>query len=141
MHTLLRHTLDGQPGFVILDGPEGAEIEDQVAQLSPDVVVLELAPDDPDRIRLIRRLVARSPTTQVLALLPHCSIELARRSLRARACGCLVAETAVTEIAEAVMALYAGHFYLSRPIWDGLMDDYVRSRERVKRTYTGNSCC
>ena len=139
----LRCSLNENPECALLEGLAGEGLTEQVARLNPDIVVLELPPDDPYAVWLVRRLTNRFPATQVLALVPAEAAELAQWALRAGARGCLIVETAAGEIGEALAALQAGHFYLSRSLWDRVVDEYTRPPRRqgpARHTYGGDAC-
>ena len=125
----LRALLEGQEDIeVVGDAADGREAVRQVAQLCPDVVVMDIAMPELNGIEAARKICAACPAVQVVILSMHYNTDYVFRALRAGARGYLLKESAGTEMVKAVRTVYAGHHYLSQKISDDVFDDYVRQR-------------
>lgn len=126
----LRFLLDARADIeVVGEADSGREALDLVAELHPDVVVLDIAMPGLSGIEAARRVRGSSPSTQVVILSMHSTREHVFRALQAGALGYLVKESAGAELVEAVRAAHAGHRYLSQRIEDRVIDEYIRERE------------
>ena len=126
----LRVLLEAQPDIsVIGDAANGRAAVHLVAQLCPDVVIMDIAMPDLNGIEAARKISEVCPSTQVIILSMHSTTEHIFRALQAGARGYLLKESAGIEVVNAVRAVHAGHRYLSQKISDWLIDDYVRQRQ------------
>jgi DNA-binding NarL/FixJ family response regulator len=129
----LRFLLDAQPDIrVIGDAGNGREAMQQVPELCPDVVVMDIAMPELNGIETTRRIAETCPSARSIILSMHSTSEHVFRALQAGASGYLLKECAGVEVADAVRAVHAGHRYLSAAISDKLIDDYVRQRQSAK---------
>jgi two-component system invasion response regulator UvrY len=81
-------------------------------ELSPDVVVMDLAMPGMGGLEALKRIRARNPQARVLALSAHDDVMHARRALREGALGFLSKRSAPEALIEAVSAVGAGRRYL-----------------------------
>jgi DNA-binding NarL/FixJ family response regulator len=126
----LRFLLDAQPDIeVIGDAADGRDAVRQVAQLCPDVVILDISMPELNGIEAATRIREICPSAHVIMLSMHSTTEHVFRALQAGARGYLLKESAGVEVANAVRAVLAGRRYLSQKISDQVFDDYVRQRE------------
>jgi DNA-binding NarL/FixJ family response regulator len=126
----LRLVLDAEGDIqVIGDAADGREAVDQVAQLCPDVVVMDIAMPELNGIEATRRIHASCSPTQVVILSMYYTTEHVFQALHAGARGYLPKESAGIEVVDAVRTVHAGHRYLSHRISDKVIDDYVSQRE------------
>jgi DNA-binding NarL/FixJ family response regulator len=125
----LRFLLDAQADINVVGvATDGREAIDQVAQLCPDVVVMDIAMPQLNGIEATQRIKRECPGVQIVILSMHASNEQIFRALQAGARGYLLKETAGLEVATAVRAVHAGQRYLSAEVSDKLIDDYVQQR-------------
>jgi len=126
----LRFLLEAQPDIrVVGDAANGRDAVRQVAQLCPDVVVMDIAMPELSGIEAARRIREVCPSTQVVILSVHSTAEHIFQALQAGARGYLLKESAGVEVINAVRAVRAGRRYLSQKISDKVIDDYVHQRE------------
>ena len=125
LRSLLEATSDIR---VIGDAANGRSAVREVAQLRPDVAIVDIAMPGLNGIEAAREIVQVCPTTQVVILSMHSTSEHIFRALRAGARGYLLKESAGIEVVNAVRSVHAGHRYLSEKISDTLIDDYVLRR-------------
>jgi RNA polymerase sigma factor (sigma-70 family) len=114
---------------VIGDAANGREAVQQVAQLCPDVVIMDIAMPELNGIEATGQIRKRCPSAQVIILSMHASVEHIYRALQAGARGYLLKESAGAEVGDAVRVVYAGRRYLSQKISDELIDDYLLQRQ------------
>lgn len=129
----LRFLLEAQPDIsVIGDAASGREAVRQVAQICPDVVVMDVAMPELNGIEAARRIAQDCPSTRVIILSMHSTTEHVFRALQAGARGYVLKESAGIEVVNAVRAVHAGRRYLSQKISDRLIDDYVVQRHAAE---------
>jgi DNA-binding NarL/FixJ family response regulator len=125
----LRYLLDAQTDIKVVGlAADGREAVDQVMQLCPDVVVMDIAMPKMNGIEATQRIIRECTDVQVVILSMQASNEQIFRALQAGARGYLLKETAGLEVATAVRAVYAGQRYLSAEVSDKLIDDYMQQR-------------
>ncbi len=126
----LRFLLEAQHDIrVIGDAANGRDAVRQVAQLCPDVVVVDIAMPELNGIEAARQISEVCPPARVIILSMHSTTEHIFRALQVGARGYLLKESAGVEVVNAVRAVHAGRRYLSQKISDQVIDDYVRQRE------------
>jgi DNA-binding NarL/FixJ family response regulator len=123
----LRFLLEAQDGVTVIgDADNGRDAVRQVAELRPDIALLDIAMPDLNGIEATRQICEMCPSTQVIILSMHSTIEHVFRALQAGARGYLLKESAGVEVVNAIRAVHAGHRYLSQKISDQVIDDYAR---------------
>ena len=126
----LRLILEAQGDIkVVGEAANGHNAVHRVAQLCPDVVVMDIAMPGPNGIEATRQIRETRPSARVVVLSMHSATEYIFQALRAGARGYLLKESAGDEAVSAVRIVQAGHRYLSQKISDKVIDDYVRHRE------------
>lgn len=111
----------GQAG----DGRRAVEL---VEEFTPDVVVMDISMPELNGIDAAYRICKQFPSTRIVILSMHSTMEHVFRALRAGASGYLLKESAGSEVVDAIHAVCAGHRYLSPKITDVMIDDYLRGR-------------
>jgi DNA-binding NarL/FixJ family response regulator len=135
----LRFLLGAQADIKVIGlASNGREAVDQMGQLQPDVVIMDIAMPELNGIEATQRLKTECPGCQVIILSMHSSNEQIFRALQAGARGYLLKETAGLEIATAVRTVHAGRRYLSAEVSDQLVDEYMQQRalDEVKSPLT-----
>jgi len=117
---------------VIGDAANGRDAVYRVAQLRPDVVIMDISMPELDGIEATRQIRELCPSTQVIIFSIHSTAEHIFRALQAGARGYLLKEAAGVEVVDAVLTVHAGHRYLSPKVSDWMIDDYVRQRGAVE---------
>jgi DNA-binding NarL/FixJ family response regulator len=129
-HAVLRDSLQfllgAQADFTVVGvAGNGRDAVQQVAQLRPDVAVLDIAMPEMNGIEAARQIRQACPSTQVIILSMHRTPEHISQALQAGARGYLVKESASDEVIEAIRAVHAGKRYMSQSLSDVAIEYYV----------------
>jgi len=101
---------------VVAEADNGYQALRRALELTPDVVIADIAMPEMNGIDAARQIVARLPATRVLMLSMHSDAEYVHRALAAGASGFVLKEAAGAEVASAVRALHGGRGYFSAAI-------------------------
>jgi DNA-binding NarL/FixJ family response regulator len=109
----LRRLLESEPSFdVVGEAADAEEVVDGVAELRPDVVLLDLVMPGRSGIEALTDLQAASPETRVLVLSMQDDPSYVRQSFAAGAHGYLVKEAADSDLVQAIRDVASGHRYV-----------------------------
>jgi two-component system invasion response regulator UvrY len=97
---------------VVAEAQSGEAACQMYAELTPDVVVMDLGMPGMGGLEAMRRIRARNPAARVLALSAHDDPMHARRALREGALGFLSKRSAPEALIEAISAIAAGRRYI-----------------------------
>lgn len=126
----MRYMLEAQPGFrVIGDAADGREAVRQVAQLCPDIVIMDVTMPELNGFEATRQVCELCPHTHVIILSIHKDTEYITHALQAGARGYLLKESAGSELIQAIRVVQAGHHYLSPVISDQVVAGYKQQLE------------
>ena len=113
VRTGFRLLLQAQPEISVVAEAESGEVACQrYIELSPDVVIMDIAMPGMGGLEALRRIRARNSQARVLALSAHDDPMHARRALREGAMGFLSKRSAPEVLIEAVMLVAAGRRYI-----------------------------
>jgi len=113
VRTGFRLLLQSLPDVSVIAEAESGEVACQrYAELTPDVVVLDLAMPGMGGLEALKRIRARHPQARVLALSAHDDPMHARRALQEGALGFLSKRSAPEALIEAVTTVAGGRRYL-----------------------------
>jgi DNA-binding NarL/FixJ family response regulator len=87
-----------------------------VAELRPDIILLDLRLGDGDGLDLTRELAEAYPDTRIIALSQQDEKVYAHRALRAGARGYVMKSAATETLLAAIQAVLGGQVYVSRPV-------------------------
>lgn len=112
-----RLLLQSQADMSVIAEAESGEIACQrFLELSPDVVVMDLAMPGMGGLEALRRMLAHHPQAKVLTLSAHDDPMHARRALREGALGFLSKRSAPEALLEAVATVAAGQRYIDKSL-------------------------
>jgi len=116
-HTMVRQGLrmflaTDEGLYVVGEAENGQEALDRVAQLRPDVVLMDLRLPVMDGVRAIRQIKARFPDVEVIALTSVLEDQLVVEAMQAGASGYLLKDTHPEELVEAIHAAGRGEVRL-----------------------------
>jgi DNA-binding NarL/FixJ family response regulator len=112
---------------VVGEAADGGAAVTQVAELKPDVVLMDIRMPGMDGIEATRRIVASGSTSRVLILTTFDLDEYAFAGLRAGASGFLLKDVPPAELTSAIRAVASGDAVVSPRITRELLDRYATS--------------
>jgi DNA-binding NarL/FixJ family response regulator len=110
---------------VVGSASNGRDALRQVKKLAPDVVIMDISMPELNGIDATRQIIEACPGTRVIILSMHATREHIQRALQAGARGYLLKESAGVEVVQAVRSVNGGNRYLSQPVAEILIDDYL----------------
>ena len=129
----LRAILDAEPDFhVVAEASDGLEAVQSVAELHPDVLVLDLTIPSIPGLEVITQAVSRSPATKIVVLSMHEEEAYVLKSLRNGASGYVVKSAGAEEVRKAIRAAVAGVRYLSPPFSEASIGHSLTKTETEK---------
>jgi DNA-binding NarL/FixJ family response regulator len=127
----LRLQLEQHPGFeVVGEAADGLEAVRLAEELTPDVVLMDIAMPGLNGIEATAQIVKRNPRVAVLILSMHSDETYLTRVLTAGAKGYLLKDTADADLARAVEVAAEGKPFFSPVIAQALLEDYVRQLQQ-----------
>jgi len=123
----LRMLLQAQPDMIIVGEAEtGQEAIRRVAELSPDVVLMDIEMPGMNGIEATRRIKTDAPTAAVLALTMYEDDQYFFEMLRAGASGYVPKRAAPDELVSAIRAAGRGEVFLYPSLAGRLVKDYLQ---------------
>ncbi|MEI8170141.1 MAG: response regulator transcription factor [Rhodoferax sp.] len=123
----LRKLLESVPDLeVVGEASDGLALIALVAELQPDLVLMDIAMPGLNGLDATARVMKEWPQTRVLILSMHQNEEYVRQALRHGAVGYLLKDAAPTELDLALKAVMRGETYLSPAVSRGVLNDYVQ---------------
>ncbi|MGB2798531.1 MAG: response regulator transcription factor [Dehalococcoidia bacterium] len=116
---------------IVGEAADGLEAVEKVAELLPDVVLMDLVMPKVDGIAAIRRITALSPSTRVLVLTSFSDDDKVFSAIKAGALGYLMKDSSPADLAEAIRAVYRGEPSLDPAIAKKLMDQLSKGEEVI----------
>src|SRR5580704_8114107 len=116
-----------EPDLTVSGEAEGARTGLQaVANLHPDIVVLDLSLSGPDGLDVLKEIRMKSGDLPVLILSMHDEAIYAERALRAGANGYIKKQEATEKVLVALRRILSGEIYVSDKIANSMLQHYVR---------------
>lgn len=129
----LRSLLEEQPDIeVIGDASNGRDAVSRVAQLCPDVAIVDVAMPELNGIEVAKKISEACTFTRVIMLSMYSTSEHIFRALQSGASGYLLKESAGIEVVNAIREVHAGGRYLSKKISEKGIESYLRQRESIE---------
>lgn len=123
----LRALLRPEADFALVaEAEDGHTAVRMAAELSPDVVIMDIRMPDLNGIDATRRLLEATPRTKVIGLTGHADDRMAAEMLRAGASGFLLKDVAFDELAQAVRTVVSGKTYLSPRVGNSMVNEILR---------------
>jgi two-component system, NarL family, response regulator NreC len=127
----LRLQLEEQGEFeVVGEASDGREAVRIAEELSPDVVIMDIAMPSLNGIDAAAQMVKRNPQIRVIMLSMHSDESYLNRALTAGAKGYLLKETADIDLYRAVQSVAQGKVFFSPAIANTLLEDYMRQLQQ-----------
>lgn len=124
----LRRSLEDEGFEVVGEADNGEQAVRLVAELAPDVVLMDVSMPEMDGVEATRRIRGTDTESRVLMLTMHADKDVLADAIRAGASGYLVKDCSTEEVAEAIRMAASGDTDLS-PLLAASMLDEVRRLE------------
>lgn len=123
----LRLLLEAQPALsVVGEASDGLDAADLVERLKPDVLVVDLVMPGLGGLDVAREVKRRSPKTRIVILSMHSSDSFVLEALKNGASAYVLKDSSAAELVQAIKTVLAGRRYLSPPLSQKAIDDYVK---------------
>jgi DNA-binding NarL/FixJ family response regulator len=127
----LRFLLDRQPDMeVVGEACEGREAVRLSQELSPNVVIMDVAMPQLNGIDAAAQIIKNNPSTIVVMLSMYADESYLVRALSVGAKGYLLKESAEADIVKAVQVVAQGRPFFSPQIAQTLLEDYLRALQQ-----------
>jgi DNA-binding NarL/FixJ family response regulator len=123
---------------VIGEAENGRRAIELVAELAPDVAILDIGMPEVNGIDTARVITSATPATRVIMLSMHSDRRYVAEALAAGASGYLVKDSAFDELARALRTVVAGGVYLSPTVTGVVVEDYVKHLAGAAQEPAGN---
>ncbi|MFF9485962.1 response regulator [Streptomyces sp. NPDC014676] len=125
--------LNTQPDIeVVGQAVNGVDAVDQVAELTPDVVLMDIRMPELGGIQATARITTATPHVKVLMLTTFDLDEYVYEALRAGASGFLLKDASADQLAEAVRVVAAGDALLAPGVTRRLIAEFSRLDDRPR---------
>lgn len=126
----LRYMLESQQDFnVVGDAATGLEAVKAARDLTPDVIVMDIAMPDLNGIEATELICEDNPGIKIIILSMYATSDHIYRALQSGARGYLLKESAGAELFQAIRTVAQGQRYLSKKITETIVDDYIVKRK------------
>jgi DNA-binding NarL/FixJ family response regulator len=129
----LRLLLEAQPGLtVVAEASDGLQAVQLTDTLKPDVLVVDLVMPGLGGLDVAREARRQSPKTRIVILSMHSSDSFVLQALRNGASAFVLKDSSSAELIQAIHTVLAGGRYLSPPLSQKAIDEYVKRAEATK---------
>ena len=130
-HKIMRHgirsLLEKEAGMEVLEETNNGRTAIKLARdLSPDVVIMDIAMHDLNGIEATRQITAELPEVKVIMLSMHSDRQMVADALQAGASGYLLKDCEFEELVRAIETVVSNRTYLSPEIAGILVENFVR---------------
>ena len=131
VRTGLRLQLEQNSDFeVVGEASDGREAVTMADELTPDVVIMDIAMPNLNGIQATTQIVKKNPQTSVIILSMYSDETYLTRILAAGAKGYLLKENAEVDLDRAVRVVAEGKPFFSPAIANTLLEDYMRQMQQ-----------
>jgi DNA-binding NarL/FixJ family response regulator len=123
----LQLIIEKQPGMQVIGvANDGREAVRLAREMSPDVVIMDVAMPNLNGIEATRQIIEESPGTKVIALSMHTHKRYVTGMLSAGVSGYLLKDCAGDELAQAIQTVIGNQVYLSPAIAGIVVEEYAK---------------
>jgi LuxR family maltose regulon positive regulatory protein len=133
----LRTLLEEEEFSVVGEASDGQEAYNQVRDLAPEIVVMDITMPNVDGIAACRTISRDFPAAKIIALSIHGGRRFVENMLCSGAVGYILKDSAPEELVKAIRSVHAGGQYLSSEVTGLVISQYVDLLSRVHTTSTG----
>lgn len=127
----LTSLIEKQPNMeVIGEAENGQQALDLVRELSPDIVIMDIAMPSLNGVEATRLILKDHPNTRVIAFSMHTEKHIVREIMKAGASAYVLKSSLFDELFRALEVTAAGEHYLSPHITGIVLEDYVAPPQR-----------
>ena len=127
----LRFLLERQPDMeVVGEASDGREVVRLSEELSPHVIVMDVAMPQLNGIDAAAQIIKSNPSIRIIMLSMYADESYLVRALSAGAKGYLLKDSAEVDIVRAVQVVSQGRPFFSPQISQSLLEDYVRTLQQ-----------
>jgi len=132
----LRSLLDGEADIeVVGEAEDGQQAVEEAQLLLPDIVLMDITMPILNGLEATRQIKQLCPQIKVVVLTVHSTAEYVFQILRAGGSGYVIKQAAVSELIQAIRAVYRGDAFLSPSISRQVVDEYGRRAAAMEDTY------
>ena len=134
----VRFLLQQDPRYqVVGEADDGRQAVSLAEELSPDVVIIDIAMPNLNGIEATAQITKKNPRVIVIVLSMYSDEEYLLRALSAGAKGYLLKDSAEPDLLRALQSTISGKPFFSPAIVEILLDDYVQrlQREGIQDSY------
>lgn len=127
----IRDLLQTEAGMIVVgEAGNGQTAVTQVAELRPDIVIMDLVMPQMDGIEATRRIKEAQPDIQILVLTSFATDDMVFPAIKAGALGYLIKDTEPEALIQAIRQVHAGEVTLHPAVAQKLLQEIAGPRER-----------
>ncbi|MBI4331457.1 MAG: response regulator transcription factor [Chloroflexi bacterium] len=119
---------------VVGEAANGKEALEKTREVSPDVVIMDIAMPVMNGLEATRRITKENEGTKVLVLTQHDNKEYIVPIIKSGAAGCIPKKAVASELVAGIRAINRGESFLYPSVAKTLIEDYLRQGEAIAQT-------